>query len=36
VLIKADDYKKLGKMESWRATLVGGGQVLAEEKSFLW
>lgn len=36
VRIKPDEYKNLGKMESWRATLVVGDQVLAEEKSFLW
>ena len=36
VLVSAEEYKKIGKMESWRATLLVGDKVLAEQKSFLW
>ncbi len=36
VLVSAKDYVKIGKMESWRATLLVGDKVLAEQKSFLW
>ena len=30
------DYKKLGKMESWRVSLWEGDSQVAEQKSFLW
>ncbi len=36
VLVSAEEYRKIGKMESWRATLLVGDKVLAEQKSFLW
>jgi len=36
VLVNSKEYKKIGKMESWRATLLAGDKVLAERKSFLW
>ena len=36
VLVSAEEYKKIGKMESWRATLLVGDKVQAEQKSFLW
>ena len=36
VLVGAEEYRKIGKMESWRATLLVGDKVLAEQKSFLW
>jgi hypothetical protein len=36
VLVNAKEYKKIGKMESWRATLLVGDKVQAEKKSFLW
>lgn len=36
VLVNAKEYIKIGKMESWRATLLVGDKVLAEQKSFLW
>lgn len=31
-----EDYKKLGELVAWRATLWAGDALLAEEKSFLW
>ncbi len=34
--ITGDDYKKFGELISWRATLLDGTNVLAEQKSFLW
>lgn len=34
--IAGDDYKKFGELISWRATLLDGTNVLAEQKSFLW
>ena len=30
------DYKKLGTLAAWRATLWNGQQKLSEQKSFLW
>ncbi|MBR90514.1 MAG: hypothetical protein CMO66_04475 [Verrucomicrobiales bacterium] len=36
VLINPNEYKKLGKMESWRVTLLDGGTILVVQKSFLW
>ncbi len=36
VLVSAEEYRKIGKMESWRATLLVGDKVLAEQQSFLW
>ena len=34
--ITGDDYKNFGELISWRATLLDGTNVLAEQKSFLW
>jgi hypothetical protein len=31
-----DDYKNFGGVVAWRATLWSGGQMLGEQKSFLW
>ena len=36
VHIKKEDYLRLGELRSWRATLLDGDQVLAEQRSFLW
>jgi hypothetical protein len=30
------DYKKLGEVTAWRATLWDGSQMVSEQKSFLW
>ena len=30
------DYKKFGTLAAWRASLWNGGQLLGEQKSFLW
>ena len=30
------DYKKIGEVTAWRATLWDGDQMLGEQKSFLW
>jgi hypothetical protein len=30
------DYKNLGSLIAWRATLWRGDELLAEQKSFLW
>ena len=34
--LAGDEYKKFGELISWRATLLDGTNVLAEQKSFLW
>ena len=31
-----DDYKNFGEIVAWRVTLWDGGQLLGEQKSFLW
>jgi hypothetical protein len=31
-----DDYKKIGEVTAWRATLWDGDKLLSEQKSFLW
>lgn len=36
VTLNGDDFKKAGKVISWRATLWEGDQQVAELKSFLW
>jgi hypothetical protein len=36
VLLGGDDYRKFGELISWRATLLNGTNVIAEQKSFLW
>jgi hypothetical protein len=30
------DYKSFGVLSAWRATLWNGGQLIGEQKSFLW
>ena len=34
--LTGDDYKNFGELISWRATLLSGTNVIAEQKSFLW
>lgn len=34
--LSGEDFKKLGEMVSWRATLWEGDKQIAEQKSFLW
>lgn len=34
--LDGDNYKKLGEVTAWRATLWSGDQLLGEQKSFLW
>ena len=34
--LAGEEYKKFGELISWRATLLDGTNVLAEQKSFLW
>lgn len=36
VEVRGDNYVRLGELRSWRATLLDGDQVLAEQRSFLW
>ena len=36
VSLTGDDYKNFGELISWRATLLNGTNVIAEQKSFLW
>ena len=36
VQVRGQDYLRFGELRSWRATLLDGDQVLAEQKSFLW
>jgi len=36
VQVHGEDYSRLGELRSWRATLLDGDQVLAEQRSFLW
>ena len=36
VTLKGDDYAQLGELVAWRATLWNGGQMIGEQKSFLW
>ncbi|HTD85428.1 MAG TPA: hypothetical protein VK850_02530 [Candidatus Binatia bacterium] len=36
IQVRGEDYSKLGELKSWRATLLDGDQVLAEQRSFLW
>ncbi|HZL14278.1 MAG TPA: hypothetical protein VFC85_09065 [Verrucomicrobiae bacterium] len=36
ILLSGDDYKNFGHVVAWRATLWSGGQMLGEQKSFLW
>ena len=34
--LAGDDYKKLGEVVAWRASLWSGDRLLGEQKSFLW
>ncbi len=34
--VAGEDYKTLGRVTAWRATLWEGDQLLGEQKSFLW
>lgn len=36
VNLAGNDYKKIGSMVAWRATLWNENEMLGEEKSFLW
>jgi len=36
LLLTADRFEKFGKLTAWRATLLDGDNVVAEQKSFLW
>jgi len=36
IQVHGEDYSRLGELRSWRATLLDGDQVLAEQRSFLW
>ena len=36
IRMSSSSFEKLGKMESWRVTLLEGGQPVHEQKSFLW
>ncbi len=36
LFLKGDDYKALGAVTAWRATLWDGDKLLSEQKSFLW
>ena len=36
ITLKEADYRALGELSAWRATLWDGGEMLAEQKSFLW
>jgi hypothetical protein len=34
--LKGEDYKRIGEVTAWRATLWDGDKLLGEQKSFLW
>ena len=34
--LMGDEYKKIGEVTAWRATLWEGDKLLSEQKSFLW
>ena len=34
--LTSDDYKRIGEVTAWRATLWDGDKLLGEQKSFLW
>ena len=36
ITLKGEKYEKFGELNAWRATLWEGGQMLGEQKSFLW
>ena len=36
LMLTGEDYRDLGELVAWRATLWSGSQMLGEQKSFLW
>jgi hypothetical protein len=36
LLLKEQEYRKLGELTAWRVTLWDGSRLLGEQKSFLW
>ena len=34
--LTGEDYKKIGEVTAWRATLWDGDRMISEQKSFLW
>ena len=36
LMLTGERYQKFGDLVSWRATLLDGTNVVAEQKSFLW
>lgn len=36
IAVAGEDYAKNGPVSAWKASLVSGGQTIAETKSFLW
>ena len=34
--LKGEDYKRIGEVTAWRATLWDGDKMIGEQKSFLW
>lgn len=34
--VKSEDYKRIGEVTAWRATLWDGDKLIGEQKSFLW
>ena len=36
IALSGADYKEFGELMAWRVTLWSGGQLLGEQKSFLW
>ncbi len=36
ITLTGPDYSKFGELTAWRVTLWSGGQLLGEQKSFLW
>jgi hypothetical protein len=34
--LSGDDYKRIGEVTAWRATLWDGDKLIGEQKSFLW
>jgi hypothetical protein len=36
LMITGEEYKKIGEVTAWRATLWKGDRLLSEQKSFLW
>jgi hypothetical protein len=36
IILRGEDYKKLGEVTAWRVTLWEGDRIIGEQKSFLW